>query len=105
MNIEVENRVKFKLFVGIQISAELRLLLNLSHEWKQAKITSPKGDDLIEAHYHDKDYIGLFLSSEKTCVNELKLIELQIFQKLKNYCPKFSSEKIKILVFSQVFVS
>lgn len=104
MNTQIENRVQVKLFLGIAISSELRLQLSESSEWKQAKI-SHQSHDLIETHYQNKDYIGLFLTHEKVCLAELKLIEMKILQTLKLYCPKFSSEKCKVLVFSQVFIS
>lgn len=105
MNIQTENKVKLKLFIGCVITSELRLLLNQSPLWKQAKIDPSAQKDLIETHFHQKDYIGLFLIDDKVSLSELKQCEAQILLALKSYCPQFASEKIRIIVFSQIFIS
>jgi hypothetical protein len=104
METQTENKIKFKLFVGCLITSDMRLHLNQSPLWKRAKIIHDQ-NDLVETHFHDKDYIGLFLPENKINLSELKEIEKQILAIFKEYLPQFSSEKIKILVFSQIFIS
>jgi len=101
---ELETGINFRLFAGCLMTSELRMQLNQSSLWKQAKI-APSLQDLIETHFQEKDFIGLFLQSDKIQLEELRQIEKKISQVLKTYCPQFPSEKIKILVFSQVFIS
>lgn len=104
MNTQIESGVKVKLFAGCLINAELKLKLNQSSLWKQAKIELSE-NDLKDIHYHGKDYIGQFLKNEKTSLSELKEIEGKIIHLIHKYCPEFGSEKIKIIVFSQLFIS
>ena len=99
-----ENGIEFKLFVGCPINAELRLHLDRSSLWKEAKILQ-SSEDLIETHFNQKEYIGFFLKQDKPTLSELQEIEMKILQTLKSYCPQFASEKIRILVFSQLFIS
>lgn len=103
--MQVEDKIQFKLFVGCVITPELRMQLNQSPLWKQVKIAPSIHAGLNETHYRQKNYIGLFLTQDKINLSELKQIETQITHALKSYCPQFASEKIRILVFSQVFIS
>lgn len=91
--------------MGCLLSAELRTQLNKSIEWNQAKIKAVFENDLSETHFHQKDYIGFFLTQEKITLPELKLKETKILNALKHYCPHFTSEKMRVLVFSQIFIS
>ena len=102
---EMMSKVKYRLFIGCIISAELRLQLSQSIRWKQAKIVASTQEDLEETHYHEKDYIGRFLDYSPINLNDLRLTEAKVMQAIKNYCPEYACEKIKIVVFSQVFVS
>lgn len=96
---------KFRLFIGCLITPELRLQLNQSVSWKQAKIGLPQQDDLVENHYNQKDYIGVFTNGDSISFSELQQTGNRVKESLKSYCPHFSSEKIRILVFSQIFIS
>lgn len=97
--------IELRVFVGFQINSELRMHLNQSLPWKQAKIHPSSTRELVEIHFHQKDYIGQFLSTNPIKLPEIKQIEMKIVQKLNSYCPQFASEKIRLLVFSQVFIS
>lgn len=105
MNTQVENKIQFKLFAGCVITSELRLQLDQSPLWKQAKIGPAIQNDLVETHFNEKNYIGLFLTHDQITLSELKLIEDKILHAINAYCPQFASEKIKVLVFSQIFIS
>jgi hypothetical protein len=105
MNIQVENKVKLRIFIGCIITAELRLQLNTSPLWKQVKIAPAGENELVITHFNQKEFIGFFLSQDHISLPELKGIETKILQTLMAYCPHFASEKIRILVFSQVFIS
>lgn len=100
----IEKGLCYRLFVGCVITAELRLQLDQSPVWKQARVAK-SSQDLVETHFHEKDYIGLLIDKDNANLNELPPIESKILQALNNYCPDFASEKIKVLVFSQVFIS
>lgn len=101
---ELASRVKLKIFTGCVITSELRMHLHQSSLWKQAKI-DPSIEDLNEARFHDKDYIGAFLTKEEVSLQDIKEVEKKILQQLKTYCPQYPLNKIQLLIFSQVFVS
>lgn len=105
MNMQVENKIQFRLFVGCLMTSELRLQLDQSHEWKQAKIGPLEENNLVETHFHEKNYIGFFLVNNHVTLSELRQVEDKIFKALNAYCPQFASEKIRVLVFSQIFIS
>lgn len=95
-----------RIFVGYSLHPELKLQLSQSPHWKQAKIMRDSvSDELFETHFQEKDYIGRFLTQDVLTLKELKIIELEIQSRLRKHCPKFPVDKLKICVFTQVFIS
>lgn len=106
MSIIDEKHVKVKLFIGYPMNAELKLLLDQSSQWKQDKITRYRNpESLVETHYQDKDYIGRFFFEEKLTMAQFKQLELDIKTKVQVYCPNFNTDRLKIFIFPQVFVT
>ena len=103
METKIENRVTLKIFIGCPISSEIRLKLNHSLQWKQAKILADK-NSLVETHFQDKDYLGLFLEYQKVPLSELKLTESFLKKTILSYIPDLENEKIKVVLFSQIFI-
>ncbi len=100
----LEGKVTTKLFAGFLLNPEIKMLLNLSREWKQASFTKNEGR-LSEAHYQGKDYLGFYLSPEKITLVQLKELETQVRTRLKSYCPGLDADEIKMYIFPQVFVA
>lgn len=107
MSLELENKVTVKLFVGCHLNSEIRMLLNQSKLWKQTAIMPSRknGKELLEVHFHGKDYFGRHLPSEKVTLVELRETEDLVKDRLKAYCPEYDAESIKICIFPQVFVA
>jgi len=104
--IESANKITVKLFTGYHLNSEIKMHLKQSLNWKQAAISPIKeGEELIEVHYHDKDYLGYYLSTDKITLSELKKAEDFLKQRLTSYCAEYSLENIKICIFAQVFVA
>ncbi|MGK5595049.1 MAG: hypothetical protein ACSNEK_06805 [Parachlamydiaceae bacterium] len=99
-------KVFLRLFVGVLITSEIRMHLNLSIKWKEAQILKELDPNrLTEVHFHHDNYAGKFLPHETFSLDELKLQEQEILAKLKGYCPKLGIEKIKLKIFPQQFIS
>lgn len=107
MSLELESKVTVKLFVGCHLNSEIRMCLNQSKLWKQTAILPSKtnGQELLEVHFHGKDYFGRHLAFEKVTLVELRETENLIKNRLKTYCPEYDAESVKICIFPQVFVA
>jgi hypothetical protein len=102
MNTDLSNRITTKLFAGYLVTSELKMHLAQSKTYKQAKINAEP--DLVESHYHDKDYLGLYLPQSQIPFSELKNIETEISKKVEHYCPQFNTEQANLFIIPQVFV-
>lgn len=108
MNTTVlDNRVSVRIFVGVNVNPELRSHLNHSLPWKQALILrSTDSDVLIETHYENKTYVGVYLDGNQVTLFNLKALQQKIRHHLREYCPKLIGiDRIPIYVFPQIFVS
>lgn len=106
MNSATESHMISKIFIGFHLHPELKAQLNQSSQWKQAKIMQQNlllG--LLETHYQEKDYVGRFLIQETLTLDELRTIAKGIQELLKDHCPKYPIENLKICLFSQIFIS
>lgn len=102
----MEKKVFLKLFAGILITSEVRMHLNSSIKWKEAQILKEFNTDyLTEVHFQDENYVGKFLSNNQFHLSELKLEEKAILEKMQEYCPNLKTEKLKVKIFSQQFIS
>jgi hypothetical protein len=84
------------------VTSELRMHLNKSKTYKQAKIGVDQ--DLIEAHYHEKDYIGKYLEKSHVTMNELKALEAEMKTKLEFYCAHYNVDGASLFIIPQVFI-
>lgn len=106
MNTATESRLMVKLFVGYMLTAEIKMLLNQSNEWKQASLVKNSSrENLVETHFQEKDYIGRYLEYKMLTIKDLK--EEASFAKLtlQRYCPDLNVDTLKICIFPQVFVT
>lgn len=104
--MKIDNsKLSKKLFLGVFLDSEKRMLLSQSVQWKQVKILPPTAqNELIEAHYQGKDYLGLYLSEALTST-QLDETKMKIQERMKAYCPTCETEEMKIFAFAQVFIS
>lgn len=101
----VEKKLLLKLFAGFLITSELRMHLNQSIRWKEAKILKEfDATHLVEVHFKDENYIGKFLKQPMAKLSELKVCEQEIREGLKIYCPTFRQEKCRLKILFQQFI-
>lgn len=100
-----KSKIISKLFIGFFITSEMRMHLNLSASWKMAKeMHDENGQDLIEIHYEEHDYIGSSLENNKALYSDLKIEKERIEKQLQIYCPKLPLAGSRFYVFPQLFV-
>lgn len=106
MNTDLQNRLTLKLFLGVSLTSELKLLLSQSSSWKQSQI-GPKSECYVfeEIHYHEKDYLGFYLPQEQVTLQELRELKGELKNRLQGYVPKYELDSLKVYVFSQIFVA
>lgn len=98
--------IQTKIFVGCLLTPDLKLHLTQSQSWKQAAIGRlPESEDLIETHFQEKDYLGIFIPHDKPTVLDLKKVEVLVKDKFFSYCPELGNPPLKIYIFPQVFVA
>jgi hypothetical protein len=94
--------VQIRIFMGYLQNKEIKMHLNQSANWKEAKLLHE--NSLMETQWQENDYIGLFIPSGMVS-SQLKVKEQEVNQHMQAYFPKLNLEKHKILIFSQVFIS
>lgn len=104
-NDTTEDAVSVKLFVGFQVTSEIKMHLNRSKAWRQASVLKPAERDLIEVHHHGQDYVGRFLPQDRLILSEVRDNDILAKQALKNYCPDCNLDGMTIRVLPQVFVA
>lgn len=105
MSNNLTNSVTTRLFTGCHINSEIRMHLNQSIQWKHVILIPSSERNLQEIHYRGKEYFGLYVESQKISLIDLTNIQQTIKDELKNYCPDFDPELIKVCIFPQVFIA
>jgi len=103
MTEEPSGQVTAKLFVGFLINSEVKMHLNDSSAWRNAKAI-PSDDTLIEVRHQGCDYIGYYLKNTIVMLMELKEHEKKAQNTLKSYCPQLPSQAYRFVTFSQLFI-
>jgi len=93
-----------QLFLGIAISAELRMHMNYSLPWKQAQITRDDSDLPQQVHFEGGNYLGFFLPDAAYSTAQLQAHAQRLLHKIAYYFPKYSKKALPIVLFPQLFI-
>lgn len=102
MTSDTKNRVTVKLFAGFELTTDLRIQFNQNSEWKQAVVSNTT--PLKSVCFHEKDYIGLYLEQNTAPLKRLMELSQQMKQVIEEYCPEINTDKLKPVIFPQIFV-
>lgn len=98
--------ISSKIFLGFQITPELRLHLNGSDSWKRQKtLSSQANDSLKEVHHNDKEFIGRFLAKENPALEDLQQEMKSVHSELVLHCEELCTSSLTSAVFPQIFLS
>lgn len=92
--------VQMRIFIGFLENKEIKMHLNQSEAWKEAKMLGKT--DLMETQDQEKEYLGRYIPSLLPCT-ELKKIEKEIKSQLQLYCPKLNLDRQHTYLLSQLF--
>ncbi len=95
MDTDIKERVITKLFVGCVLTTEIRIALNHSSAWNQAKILADESE-LKEQRFQGKDYFGIFVHSDQIPIHELRLREAAVRSRLRFYCPALANNHFNV---------
>jgi hypothetical protein len=93
--------IEIRIFLGYLENKELKMHLNQSPIWQEAKMLGLGG--LIETRWQEEDYIGSFVPSFLNYI-QLKDKESEIKNQLQLYCPKLNIDRHPAYLFSQLFL-
>lgn len=99
MDTNLLEKITTKFFLGCLLSPDVRIALNRSAAWNQAKIIAASDEtELREQHFQDKDYLGIFIHSHQIALDELRIKEAAIRKRLQVFCPELKTQSIPIYV-------
>ena len=99
-----EDRVSIKLFVGFPLTSELRMHLRGSKSWNEAQI-QPELLSIVEVQHEQKSFLGRYIETIPLVLKDLRQVEQELKQIVEDFCPKFPSDKLELITFSQVFIT
>lgn len=97
-----EERVTIRLFAGYRVDAPLKYALENSSTWKESQI-DPRGELALVTRQGTR-YLGTYIYSPTISIDKLKIVEDEIHLKIQCYCPAYDYTKLKLEVFSQLFI-
>lgn len=98
--------VNFKIFYGVELTAELKAALKGSKRWQDAKIDpSMLSLPLKEVSREGKTYLGLFLEGETPQLQKALTLEAHMIKELEALCPEIPQKAWKIKLFPQTFLA
>ncbi len=105
MQCEHTEKITLHLFLGMPLTAEWRMHLNLSPAWKQIQIAPNKESELRVVVENGKEYLACSLHSKPHPISDLQKQEELFRKKLNLICPKQDTSKIPLLFFVQLFIA
>jgi len=100
-----ENKMSVKLFIGFEVTSEMRSQLHRSKAWQQASVLNPAERDLIEINHHGHSYVGRFLPQDRIILSDVRANDAIAKKALKHYCPDCDLDEMTLRILPQVFVS
>lgn len=96
--------VTAKLFLGLPLTPDYKMLLNQSREWQdRASEAKPSGMKINIIDFRGKEYLGILIDDSIT-TNELKMSVLFCLDRFKLYFPAANIEGFRLTVFPQIFI-
>ena len=106
MDAVESGKLTTKVFIGFEFPLELRMELNSNPNWKQVMIENKNIPHAAkEIHYQDNDYLGFYLDFTMIPMKDLHQYAEKLKKQIQPYCTKTDVEKLKITIFSQVFIT
>lgn len=108
MSIESGEKIEVQLFLGCQVTAEIRNELNANIHWKASQIVHQSQRTpgcLNVVPFKGKEYLGHFISESEPSLAELGRVREAIEQEIRFFCPDVNISKLHFIIFTQLFIS
>lgn len=101
-----EKKIATKIFIGFELSMEIRTQLGQCANWKQDQVSGKLSEnDLSVVKYKEKEYVGRYIAYSTLPVKDVKKEAAEVSKKLASYCPELDVDQLTVQIFPQVFVS
>lgn len=94
-----------KLFLGYELSPDLKLMLHQSPAWKQIQILPQEQQPVRVMPHLGKEYLGFYLPTVEVTVNDMTNLSDKLVKQLTECLPDLQIEFSKIFLFSQTQIS
>lgn len=108
MDITIKEKIEVQIFLGCQVTSDLRTALEQSVSWKTAQIvkqSAPTPSALSIIPFRGKEYLGHFVNESNATIANLTSMKETIEEKICSYCPNLEVSKLNYIVFPQFFIS
>ena len=106
METEKSNAITTRIFVGVEMTSEVKMRLSHSHLWKDAQLVSGKNPGALkEIQYQNKSYVGRTMPYKEVTIKDLDGEITAVIQALSEYNPQLKIDKNNAIIFPQVFIA
>jgi hypothetical protein len=102
MESQQQERTVIKLFAGYRVTPPLKFALEHSSIWKNSQIDP--GGELTLVTRQGIEYLGVYANTPAISLDKLHIIDEQVREKIEEYSPGFNLSKLKLQLFSQLFI-
>lgn len=108
MDTKLNEKIEAQIFLGCQVTSDLRAALEHNVSWKAAQIvkqSAPSPSALSIIPFRGKEYLGHFVNESNATIANLTSMKEAIEEKICSYCPNFEVSKLNYIIFPQLFIS
>lgn len=93
-----------KLFIGILLTPDLKLLLEKNSDWKKHRIVA--GPEMLRiTPYNSKEYLGIYFEGDNIPWDEIASKTNLVRTSLDIFFPDVRTDKLKIMLFNQLMLT
>ncbi len=101
-----KSTIQTKIFIGYEITVDLKFHLNQHKNWKQASVANLLGKEgLKKLPFNGKEYIGLLFEYEMISLKEVNEQAEKVKETIQQFCDDIDWSKRQIQIFPQVFIT
>ncbi|MCB1111067.1 MAG: hypothetical protein H7A37_07290 [Chlamydiales bacterium] len=105
MTSETQSRILVKIFLGCPLTAELRLKLSKSQRWKEFQIIDDSKElSIVEVRHDDRDYLGCLIEGGTASLQSIEHTFISLKRILSKVCDDYQFDRVKFIIFPQIFI-
>lgn len=105
MTSSTDNRVTSKIFIGVELTMDMKINLNRNPEWKQLTVVKDDtNENLLVVRYDDKEFVGKYIHSPMLTMEAVREQSKAVGTLLESFLPEYNIDALKMNLFPQIFV-